>query len=69
MAACREDLLCGDDFDAALAIFQTYCYSTNAPEAVEKIAADEKDYHKRSLYVIVWIATAYQYSRNNRKNC
>ena len=60
MAACSEDFLCGDDFDAVLFIFCSYCYSANASEAVEKITTYEKDYRKWSLCVIVWIATAYQ---------
>ena len=60
MAACSEDFICGDDFDAALAIFRSSCYSANTYEAVEKVTTDEKDYHKCSLCVIVWIAMAYQ---------
>ena len=60
MAACNQDILCGDDFDTALAIFHFYYYSVNATVAVEKIATDEKDYHKCSIHVIIWIATAYQ---------
>ena len=60
MAACSEDFLCEDDFNAALAIFRSYGYSANASVAVEKIATDEKDYRKCSLWVILWIATAYQ---------
>ena len=60
MPAYSEDILCGDDFDTALAIFRFYYYSVNATVAVEKIATDEKDYHKCSIHVIIWIATAYQ---------
>ena len=60
MTACSEDFLCQDGFNAALAIFRSYCYNANASVAVEKIATDEKDYHKCSLCVILWIATAYQ---------
>ena len=60
MAACSEDFLCIDYSDAALAICRSYCYSANAPEAIENIATDEKDHHKCSLCVILWIATAYQ---------
>ena len=41
-------------------IFRCYCYSAKASEAVVKIATNEKDYHKCSLCVIVWIATACQ---------
>ena len=44
-AACSEGFLCGDDFDAALAIFRSYFYNANASEAVEKIDTDEKDCH------------------------
>ena len=40
--------------------FSSYCYSANASKAVEKIAADEKDYQKCSLCFIVCAATLYQ---------
>ena len=60
MAAWSGDFLCGDDFDAVLAIFRSYRHSGNACEAVENIATDEKDYHKTSLCVIVCIAIPYQ---------
>ena len=60
MAACSDDFYCGDDFDAALAIFRFYRYGVNVSEAVQKIATDEKVYHKCSLYLIVCIAIAYQ---------
>ena len=60
MAAFSEDFLSADDFEAVLAIFCCYEYGINASEAVEKIATDEKDYHKCSLCVVVCcIATAY----------
>ena len=36
-----------------LATFCCYDYGANASEAVEKIATDQKDYHKCSLCVIV----------------
>ena len=49
MAACREDFLCGDDFDAVLAIYRSYRYGANASEAVQKIVTGEKDYHKCML--------------------
>ena len=32
MAACSEDFLCEDDFDAVLAIFRSYPYGANASE-------------------------------------
>ena len=38
--ACSKSFLYGGDFNAALAIFGSYCYSAKAPDAVEKIAAD-----------------------------
>ena len=47
-------------FSFLFEIFRSYCYSAKVSEAVVKIATDEKDYHKCSLCIIVWIATAYQ---------
>ena len=55
MAACSEDFLCGDGVDAVLTILSSYCYGTNASEAVEKTATDENDHHKCSLSVVVCI--------------
>ena len=46
MVVCSEDFLCREDFDAVLAIFRSYAYSTNDSESVEKIATNEKDYDK-----------------------
>ena len=51
MAACSEDFLCGNDFDAVSAIFRSYRYGANAPETVEKIAIGEQDYYRCSLCV------------------
>ena len=51
MAACSEDYLCGDDFNAVLAIFRSSDYGRNASEAVEKITIHKKDYNKCSLCV------------------
>ena len=51
MAAFSDDFLCGNDFEAVLAIFCCHGYGANASEAVEKIATDEQDYHKCSLRV------------------
>ena len=53
MAFYSEDLLCGDDFDAVVAIYRSYRCSANASEAVKKITIGEKDDHKFSLCVIV----------------
>ena len=60
MAACNDHFLCGNDFDAVLALFHSYAYGTNAAEAVEKMATDEKDYHKYSFCFIICIAAPYQ---------
>ena len=52
-------LLSENDLEAVVANF--YCYGANVSEVVWKIAADQKDYHKYSLRVIVcWIAKMYQ---------
>ena len=60
MAACCEAFLCGDKSGAALAIFRSYDYGASASEAVEKTAADGKNYRKCSLCVIACIATVHQ---------
>ena len=62
MAACSEDFLCGDDFNAGSVIFRYY---ENASKAVEKIATNEKYYDKCSLGVI---EIEIEESRN-RKSC
>ena len=48
-----EELLSENDFEAVLATFCCFDYRTNASEAVQKIATDQKDYHKCFLRVIV----------------
>ena len=51
---CFSDEFLGEkDFETLLATFCCYDYGANASEAVEKIATDQKDYHKCSLCVIV----------------
>ena len=62
MGAFSEDFLSEDDFEAVLATFCCYDYGANSSEAVEKIATDQKDYHKSSLGVITNIV-----SINNNK--
>ena len=47
-----EELLSENDFEAVLATF-CYDHSANASEAVQKIATDQKEYHKCSLCVII----------------
>ena len=39
-----EGLFNENDFEAVLATFCCYDYGTNASEAVQKIATDQKDY-------------------------
>ena len=48
-----EELFSENDFEAVLATFCCYDYGANASEAVQKIATDQKDYHKCSSCVIV----------------
>ena len=48
-----EELLSKNDFEAVLATFCCYDYGANASEALQKIATDQKDYHKWSSCVIV----------------
>ena len=57
---CQE-LLSKNEFAAVLATFCCYDYGVNVSEAVQKIATDQKDYHKCSSCVILcwldcWIA-------------
>ena len=60
LSVSSKDFLSGDDFEAVSAIWYFYYYGANASEAIEKIATDEKDYHKCPLGVIVCcIATVY----------
>ena len=56
-----EKLLSENDFEFVLAFFCCYEYGAKAFEAVQKIATDQKDYHKCSSCVIVcWRAKIYQ---------
>ena len=49
-------MLSESDFEAVLATFCCYDYVANASKAVQKIATDQKDYHKYSSWVTVcWI--------------
>ena len=56
-----EELHNENNFEAALATF--YCYDFRdfkASEAVQKIATDQKEYHKCSSCIIIfWIAKIY----------
>ena len=48
-----EELLSENDFEAVLATLCCYDYGANASGAVQKIVANQKDYHKSSSFVIV----------------
>ena len=52
-----EEMLNENGFEAVLATFSCYEHSTMASEAVQKIATDQKEYHKCfSCVIIFWIA-------------
>ena len=52
-----EELLSENDFEVALTTFCCYDHGANASETVQKIATDQKEYHKCSSCVIIcWIA-------------
>ena len=51
MATFSETCFDKNDFETVLATFYCYDYGANASEAAEKIATDQKDYHKCSLCV------------------
>ena len=54
-------MLTENGFEAVLATFCSHDYGANGFEAVQKIYADQKEYHKCSSCVIVcWIAKIYQ---------
>ena len=46
MAACSEDFLCRDEFDAISPNYRSHGYGADTSEANEKIITDEKDYHR-----------------------
>ena len=48
-----EELLSENDFETVVAIFCRYDHGSKASEAVQKIATDQKGYHKCSSCVIV----------------
>ena len=47
-----EELLSESYFEAVLAFFCCYEHGANASEAIQKIATDQKDYHKYPSCVI-----------------
>ena len=49
-----EELLSEMDFEAVLADFCCYDHGAKVSKAVQKIAADKKEYRKCSLCVIIW---------------
>ena len=49
-----------NDFDVVLSTFCCYDHGGNASEVVQKIAADQNEYHKcSSCVVICWLAKIY----------
>ena len=54
-------MLSENDFEAVLATFYCYDHGAKASEAVHKIPAEEKDYHKcSSCFTVCQIAKIYQ---------
>ena len=57
----REKLLSENNFKVVLATFCCCDHGVNTSEAVQKIATDQKDYHKCSPCALVWwISKIYQ---------
>ena len=48
-----EELLSQNDIEAVLATFCYYDHDANAAEAVQKIATDQKEYHKCCSCVLI----------------
>ena len=56
-----EEMHSENEFEAVLSNFCRYDYDANASETVQKIATDQKDYHKCSSCVVVcWIVKICQ---------
>ena len=56
-----EELLSENNFEAVLANFCCYDYGANSSEVVQKIATNQKDYHKcSSCFIVCLIAKIYQ---------
>ena len=66
MAVFSEKIFSENDLEAVLATYCCYDYGVNVSAAVEKIAKDQKDYHKCSLCVIVYY-TAKNIINNSKK--
>ena len=45
-----EELLSENDFEAVLDFFCCYEHGANASEAAQKIATDQKEYHKSQIF-------------------
>ena len=57
MVVFCEEMISENKFQAVLATLCCYYYGANASEAVQKIATDQKEYHKCfSCVIIFWIA-------------
>ena len=62
-----EEILSKNDTEAVLATFCCYEYGANASEAVQKIATDQKDYHKCFSYVILCLIAKINQSKAEKK--
>ena len=63
-----EELFGKDYVKAALASFCYYDHGAKASEAVQKIASDQKEYHKCfSCVLVCWIAKIYLSINNSEK--
>ena len=63
-----EELLSEYDFEAVLATLCCYEHCGNSSEAVQKIATDQKEYHKcYSSVIICWIDKIYLSINNSEK--
>ena len=61
-------MLSKNDFEVDLITFCRYNHGAKAPEEIQKIATDQKEYRKCFLYVrICWIAKIYLSINNSEK--
>ena len=67
MAVFRELFLSENDFQAVLANFCCSDYCANASETVEKIATNQKDYHRCFFGVKVYCIAKAHYQNSSKK--
>ena len=63
-----EELLSENDFEAVLATFYCSDHGAKASEAVQKIATDQKEYHKCSSCVIICLIAKIYLSINKNNS-